>query len=68
MTKSRFALYLVPPYPVARDVAEIHAMLRKQFGLVVADNFQVHCTIKGFFKMVDGPWEPLVGNCTNHGC
>jgi 2'-5' RNA ligase len=62
MTESRFAFYLIPPYQVARDVAEIHTILRKQFGLVAADNFQVHCTIKGFFKKIDGPLEPLIAN------
>ncbi len=60
MTSSRFALYLVPPYPIVQQVAEIHALLRKQFGFIAADNFQVHCTIKGFFKKIEGPWEPLV--------
>jgi 2'-5' RNA ligase len=62
MTESRFAFYLIPPYKVARDVVEIHSLLRKQFGLVAADNFQVHCTIKGFFKKINGPLEPLIAN------
>jgi 2'-5' RNA ligase len=47
---SRFAFYLVPPYPIARDLAEIHGMLEKQFGFKAAGRFQAHCTIKGFFK------------------
>ncbi len=57
---SRFAVYLIPPYGVSRMVLEIHQMLRKQFGLKAADRFQVHATIKGFFKKVDGPAEALV--------
>jgi 2'-5' RNA ligase len=57
---SRFAVYLIPPYDVSRLVMEIHQMLRKQFGLVAADRFQVHATVKGFFKKVDGPVAPLV--------
>ena len=57
---SRFAVYLIPPYKVARAVAEIHRMLRKQFGFIAADQFQVHATIKGFFKKTPGPLEPLV--------
>ena len=57
---SRFAVYLIPPYKVARAVAEIHRMLRKQFGFIAADQFQVHATIKGFFKKTEGPLEPLV--------
>jgi len=59
-TKSRFAVYLIPPYKVARDVAEIHHLLRKQFGFIAADQFQVHATIKGFFKKVPGLLNPLV--------
>jgi 2'-5' RNA ligase len=59
-TNSRFAVYLIPPYKVARAVAEIHQMLRKQFGFIAADRFQVHATIKGFFKKIPGPLEPLV--------
>ena len=55
----RYAVYLVPPYPVSRLVMEQHQVLRKQFGLTAATQFQVHATVKGFFKMVDGPLEPL---------
>lgn len=61
VSDSRFAVYLIPPYEIAQAVAEIHQMLRKQFGLSAADRFQVHVTIKGFFKKVKGPLEPLVG-------
>ena len=57
---SRFALYLIPPYGVSRSVMEIHQMLRKQFGFAAADRFQVHATVKGFFKRVEEPVEPLV--------
>ncbi len=59
-TQSRFAVYLIPPYQVARAVAEVHQMLRKQFGFIAADQFQVHATIKGFFKKTEGPLEPLI--------
>lgn len=57
---SRFALYLIPPYAIARDVDEIHRVLRKQFGFVAADQFQVHATVKGFFKKIPGPLAPLI--------
>ena len=57
---SRFAFYLVPPYQIARDIAEIHSMLEKQFGFSAANKFQVHCTIKGFFKKNDKPLETLL--------
>ena len=59
-TDSRFALYLIPPYRIARDVAEIHRLLRKQFGFIAAEQFQVHATLKGFFKKIAGPLDPLV--------
>jgi len=59
-TDSRFAVYLIPPYEVARAVDEVHRLLRKQFGYIAADQFQVHATIKGFFKKTPGPLEPLI--------
>ncbi len=55
----RYAVYLIPPYPVAQHVVEIHHMLRKQFGFVAADRFQAHVTLKGFFKKLPGPPETL---------
>ncbi|MCP5097839.1 MAG: 2'-5' RNA ligase family protein [Chloroflexi bacterium] len=58
----RYAVYLIPPYEVAQSVTEIHQILRKQFGLVAADQFQIHATLKGFFKKVDGTLTPLVEN------
>jgi hypothetical protein len=57
---SRFAVYLIPPYKIARDVAEIHWILCKQFGLTAASRFQVHATIKGFFKKSEDPLPLLV--------
>jgi 2'-5' RNA ligase len=35
-------------------------MLRKQFGFIAADQFQVHSTIKGFFKKTADPLESLI--------
>ncbi|NOZ72597.1 MAG: 2'-5' RNA ligase family protein [Chloroflexi bacterium] len=60
MTSSRYAVYLIPPYPISRDIAEIQALLAKQFGLKAANRFQVHATIKGFFKKTPGPLAPLI--------
>lgn len=57
---NRFAVYLIPPYEIARTVAEIHRMLRKQFGLIAASRFPVHATLKGFFKATADPMNPLV--------
>ena len=55
----RFAVYMIPLYEIARPVTEVHQMLHKQFGFVAASRFQVHVTIKGFFKKVDGPLTEL---------
>ena len=59
MTDLRFAVYLIPPYHLAKGVSEAHALLRKQFGFTAADRFPVHCTIKGFFKKNDKPASQL---------
>jgi 2'-5' RNA ligase len=59
MNDSRFAVYLVPPYQLARDISEVHHLLRKQYGFSAADRFQVHCTIKGFFKKNDRSADEL---------
>ena len=55
----RFAIYLIPPYQIAQPIAEIHQMLHKQFGFVAASRFQVHATLKGFFKKTDDPLSTL---------
>ena len=57
---SRYAIYLIPPYSISRDVTEIHAQLEKQFGLKAAGRFQVHATINGFFKKTPGPQAPII--------
>jgi 2'-5' RNA ligase len=56
----RYAVYLIPPYPVSRKVSEIHHLLEKQFGLKAGGRFQVHATIKGFFKKTPGPLDPII--------
>jgi 2'-5' RNA ligase len=56
----RYAVYLIPPYGIARRVIEVHTMLRKQFGFTAADKFQVHATIKGFFKCSECSPEGLI--------
>ena len=60
MTNSRYGFYLLPPYRIAREIAEIHTMLEKQYGFKAAGRFQVHCPIKGFFKKRDEPITTLV--------
>lgn len=46
----RFGLYLRPSYAMCRAQAEIHDLLRRQFGFVTAGVFMPHATIKGFFR------------------
>jgi hypothetical protein len=46
----RYAVYLIPPFEIARQVEDVHRMLEKQFGFTAAAKFQVHATLKGFFK------------------
>jgi len=57
---ARYAVYLIPPYHVARAVTEIHQMLQKQFGFAAAARFQVHATVKGFFEAREGPLASLI--------
>jgi 2'-5' RNA ligase len=59
MKDSRFAVYLIPPYPISKKVSEVHYLLRKQFGFAAADRFPAHCTVKGFFKKNDLPARQL---------
>jgi len=58
--KSRFAFYLIPPYKIAKNIAEIHALLKKQYGISAAGRFQAHCTIKGFYKPNEKPVQDLI--------
>lgn len=60
LSQFRYAVYLIPPYRIAQRVIEVHSMLRKQFGFTAADRFQVHATLKGFFKCSDCRAEPLI--------
>lgn len=57
---ARYAFYLIPPYPVASAINEIHTLLHKQFGFTAAARFQVHATVKGFFKKTAVPAASLI--------
>lgn len=46
----RFGWYLRPSYAMCRAQAEMHDLLRRQFGLVAGGAFMPHATIKGFFR------------------
>lgn len=46
----RFGVYLRPSYAMSRAQAEVHDLLRRQFGLVAGSAFMPHVTIKGFFR------------------
>lgn len=46
----RYGWYLRPSYAMSRAQAEMHDVLRRQYGLVCAGKFMPHATIKGFFR------------------
>jgi len=48
----RFGFYLRPSYAMCNAQAEMHALLRRQFGqlAVTAGAFMPHATLKGFYR------------------
>ncbi|MDQ3657364.1 MAG: 2'-5' RNA ligase family protein [Chloroflexota bacterium] len=56
----RFGFYLRPPYAMSRAQAEIHDLLRRQFGIEVGGKFMPHATIMGFFRS-DASIEKIKG-------
>lgn len=46
----RYGWYLRPSYAMSRAQAEMHHLLRRQFGLVCGGVFMPHATLKGFFR------------------
>jgi len=46
----RFGFYLRPSVAMSRAQAEVHDVLRRQFGLEVAGRFMPHATIMGFHR------------------
>jgi len=46
----RFGFYLRPSFAMSRAQAELHALMKRQFGLITAGAFMPHATIKGFFR------------------
>lgn len=46
----RYGFYLRPSYAMSRAQAEMHDLLRRQFGLEVGGHFMPHATIMGFFR------------------
>jgi 2'-5' RNA ligase len=52
----RYGFYLRPSYEMARAQAEMHDLLRRQFGLEVGGKFMPHATIMSFFRS-DAPLE-----------
>ena len=53
----RFGLYLRPSYAMARAVAAMHELMRRQFGQTRAGMYMPHATI-GFFQS-NAPWQEL---------
>jgi 2'-5' RNA ligase len=62
ISQYRYAVYLIPPYEIARPVSDVHDMLNKQFGFTAASKFQVHATLKGFFKCSKCGVESLISS------
>jgi len=60
LNRYRYAVYLIPPYEVSRRVEEIHRLLTKQFGFAAAAKFQIHATLKGFFKCSECTADRLI--------
>lgn len=54
----RYGFYLRPSAAMSRAQAEVHELLRRQFGLRVGGQFMPHATIMGFHK-TDAPVETL---------
>lgn len=46
----RYGWYLRPSYAMSRALAEMHDLLRRQFGLIGGGVFMPHATLKGFFR------------------
>ena len=62
LSQYRYAVYLIPPYEVAHLVSDVHELLKKQFGFIAASKFQVHATLKGFFKCSKCGVESLIAS------
>ncbi len=58
----RYAVYLIPPYGASHCVEDVHRLLTKQFGFIAAAKFQVHATLKGFFKCSECTIDKLITN------
>lgn len=55
----RYGWYLRPSYEMSRAQAEMHDLLRRQFGLLGGGVFMPHATIKGFYRS-DAPVSDMV--------
>lgn len=55
----RYGWYLRPSYAMSRAQAEMHDLLRRQFGLVCGGAFMPHATIKGFYRS-DAPVSEMI--------
>src|SRR5690349_19058450 len=59
MSDIRYGFYLRPSAAMSRAQAEVHDLLRRQYGLEVGGTFMPHATIKGFFKSC-APVEEMI--------
>lgn len=57
MTQYRYGFYLRPDLHTSRAIADMHQVLRAQYGLISAGLFMPHVTIKGFYASDAEPAE-----------
>ena len=55
----RYGFYARPSLAFSRAQAEVHDLLRRQYGLLSGGLFMPHATVKGFFRS-DSPVEDLI--------
>lgn len=55
----RYGLFLRPPAAISRIQAEIHTLLRRQFGLIASGSFPPHMTILGHVATRDDDQEVI---------
>lgn len=65
----RYGFYLRPSYEMCRAQAEMHDLLRRQFGLQAGGAFMPHATIMSFFRSnasIDSIKAAIEGAITGH--
>lgn len=50
----QLGLYLIPPYGLAKEVLTMRNLVFDQYRVAAAQNFMIHMTLIGFFRLTDG--------------